>query len=122
MCGAAIYLLFGHKNTDLGNFLLTLDLPVGLLRQKGNIPDFLIFQLPDALWAYAFCASLLLIWQKANAAFVCFTAFLLCAFYEGLQYSNVTSGTFDFLDVLWMAAACGAAFFLNKFLIKSKTI
>lgn len=77
-----------------------------------HLPDFVFFQIPDALWAYAFCAVLLYIWRKANAAFTILAAFFFCAAYEGMQLIKMTAGTFDLWDIAAMGLACAAAYVL----------
>lgn len=108
--GGVIYLLFNNARTNISAFVeqvLGLDLP--LLDTK--IPYFLIYQLPDALWAYAFCATFMLIWQRVNAAIIAFLSFILCTFYEIMQYFDWTNGTFDVWDIVVMGVACWFAYF-----------
>ncbi len=118
--GTLLYFLLGGKGTVLSNSFIFLTENKSILALKEQLqtnfspPDFLIYQLPDALWAYAFCVSLLLIWQEQKAALVAFIAFALCFFYETMQYMKWTAGTFDWWDVGVMGLACGCAFYLNR--------
>jgi len=78
-----------------------------------DLPDFMIFQLPDALWAYAFTASFLWIWNQQQAAFTTLISFLFCSFYEILQLLQWINGTFDWWDILAMGIGCLSCFFFN---------
>ncbi len=118
--GTLLYFFFGKKGTVLSNIFIFFTENKDILKLKEHLqtnfspPDFLIYQLPDALWAYAFCASLLLIWQGQKAALVTFIAFDLCFFYEIMQYMEWTAGTFDWWDVVVMGLACWCAFYFNR--------
>ena len=114
--GAALYFFFGGKGTILSNTFVFFTENKNILNLKETLqtnftpPDFLIYQLPDALWAYAFCTSLLLIWQGQKAALVTLTAFGLCFLYEIIQYLDWTAGTFDWWDIVGMGLACWFAY------------
>lgn len=118
--GTLLYFFLGGKGTILSNAFTFLTENKIILELKQQLqtnffpPDFLIYQLPDALWAYAFCASFLLIWQGQKAALVTFIAFCLCFFYEIMQYMEWTAGTFDWWDVVVMGLACWGAFYFNR--------
>ena len=118
--GTLLYFFFGGKGTRLSNIFtfLTENKSISALKKflqtNFSPPDFVIYQLPDALWAYAFCASLLLIWQGQKAALVSSIAFALCFFYEIMQCMKWTAGTFDWWDVGVMGLACCCAFYFNR--------
>ncbi|MFT4758621.1 MAG: hypothetical protein ACI9XO_000527 [Paraglaciecola sp.] len=118
--GVAIYFIWGNSSSKLLEMLQRLlrnDLFFGLkewLQAMISIPNFVIYQLPDALWAYTFCTTLLWIWQRQNTAFVTIIAFSLCTIYELMQRWQLTAGTFDILDVLAMLIACLCALLFTK--------
>lgn len=118
--GTLLYFFFGGKGTRLSKTFSLFTENKSIIDFKQQLqtnfspPDFLIYQLPDALWAYAFCASFLLIWQGQKAALVSSIAFALCFFYEIMQYMAWTAGTFDWWDVVVMGLACWCAFYFNR--------
>jgi hypothetical protein len=67
------------------------------------LPNWVLFNLPDGLWSYAFVSFTLILWQNntsLSAKFWIMTAFLLGIVLEIGQYFGFISGTFDWLDVL----------------------
>jgi len=118
--GSLLYFLFGGKGTLLVDSFTFFAENSSILtfreffQTNFSVPNFLIYQLPDAFWAYAFCASFLLIWRGQKAALVSLIAFVLCFFYEIMQYMKWTTGTFDWWDVLVMGLACWSAFYFNR--------
>ena len=120
LLGSLLYFFFGKKGTLLTNTISFFTENENILAIKESLqtnfspPNFLIYQLPDALWAYAFCASILFIWQGQKAALVSFVAFVLCFLYEIMQYMKWTAGTFDWWDVMVMGVACWCAFYFNQ--------
>jgi hypothetical protein len=67
------------------------------------LPNWVIFNLPDGLWSYAFLSFTLILWRNSaslSAKFWIMTAFSLGILLEIGQYFHLISGTFDGLDVL----------------------
>jgi hypothetical protein len=67
------------------------------------LPNWVVFNLPDGLWSYAFVSFTLILWQNntsLTAELWLITAFLLGILLEIGQYFHWISGTFDWLDVL----------------------
>lgn len=118
--GAFIYLVFADTDIRLVNFLKNHTASAAVtnfrryLQTQFSPPDFVLYNLPDALWAYAYCAALLLLRALKQAAFTAGFAFLFCCSYEFGQYFGFLKGTFDWSDVIIMAAACGTAYFILR--------
>ena len=73
-----------------------------------SLPGGLVHVLPDALWMFALCIAILLIWDfKLNRTTIswilaaCSIGFLL----EFFQWSQFMPGTFDWFDVLAISIA-----------------
>ena len=73
-------------------------------------PPVIDHHLPDALWAYALCAALLLVWPIRYARGVALVALLLASLYECGQATPYWVGTFDPLDLLVQAVGCAWAY------------
>ena len=120
LLSATLYFFFGNTKTAIGilsQYILKSE-PIANARLfvQTNLypPPFIMYQLPDGLWAYAFCAAFLWIWQDRNAALISISAFILCTTYEGMQYLKWTAGTFDYWDVLAMFIGCFYAFLMTR--------
>lgn len=107
--GTAIYLLF--RNLTYFSFA---DLSSPLLNSH-LIPNWILFQLPDALWAYAFCSCIIAIWKKSSLL----TGWLLAAFIAALtlefaQLAFIVPGTFDWLDIGAYSVGFIVAFLVSR--------
>jgi hypothetical protein len=76
-------------------------------------------QLPDGLWAYAFCSAILIIWNRQMNTFWLLVLFLIFIIIELLQYLQVIRGTGDILDIAVYFAFSGITFLTNKFYISN---
>ncbi len=75
--------------------------------------QWLIYSLPDSLWMFAFCTSILIIWSFEISKFCWFwisVALAMGMLLEILQYPGYIPGTFDSSDLLVMLGAAGLAF------------
>ena len=72
--------------------------------------------IPDALWAYAFFSSLLIVWDRQVRIAWLLTAALVTGLFEGMQYLHWISGTGDLVDILVYFISGGIAMITNKFL------
>jgi hypothetical protein len=76
------------------------------------IPDWLLFNLPDALWTYALTSCLALVWKRersaVRAAWIA-SALALSVGLELAQRAGWVAGTFDGADVVASAAAWAVA-------------
>ncbi len=81
-----------------------LDVLQGLV-QNSQIPDWIIYSLPDALWMLALSWVILLIWDfKINSRSIPWISFaiLFGGLLETLQGFHFVPGTFDMRDLLFM--------------------
>lgn len=68
-----------------------------------NPPQFIIYNVPDALWFYALLSSVIFIWEyKASKNFIGWFVFvvLLCLLSEIFQLMKLIPGTFDYKDLI----------------------
>ena len=62
--------------------------------------EFVLFQLPDALWAFALMYVFLVIWKDAKNSMKFLWVLIGVLFIYGIEFSQyLGSGTFDILDV-----------------------
>ncbi len=73
-----------------------------LLSIKDNVPSWMYFSLPNALWVYAFTSSLIIIWsnQVKVLRFWLLFPLLLGVIIELFQLVHFVRGTFDIVDLL----------------------
>jgi hypothetical protein len=76
----------------------------------GGLPHWLLYGLPDGLWAAAFAAALLGVAPSGTGAGLIWrpTGFLMLQ--ELLQHFGLWPGTADLLDVAWGLGGCGFIF------------
>ena len=67
----------------------------------------LYFYVPDFLWGFSLtCGLVAILTNKYIDIFICGFIALICGvIWEVLQYFNIASGTFDFLDILMYLSA-----------------
>ncbi len=103
--------------------LMTAWLRKSLLIPKVTIPDtafsaFVLFYLPDILWAYSLTFTIALVLQSAPARHfgILIASGSIETSVEVLQKIGVIGGTFDFLDILVeVAASIVALRIINRF-------
>ena len=107
------------KKTDI---LLNIILPllsgflIYLIAGFADIPKLIKNYLPDALWAYSFITTVLIIWnRKINAIWIIVTFFFAVTF-ELAQKYKVILGTGDIYDVFTYFSVFLITLFLNNFL------
>jgi hypothetical protein len=114
--GVLIYILFRAPNIRLFDWLTAAGLAgaVDAARRAAaglSLPRPLLYTLPDALWAYAFGAALGLIWiggaSRPRALWIAAALLIACAIELG-QAASIIPGTFDWLDLLAIAAGLAA--------------
>jgi hypothetical protein len=78
-----------------------------------SLPDWVIYSLPNALWAYALTAFMLRLWgrrlTRGSAPWI-LVGPLLAIGWEVGQSSGLVPGTFDLTDLLFVVLALAAAF------------
>ncbi len=120
--GGIIYTVFRNETLILHSWLdqVGLNSMIDQLRvQIGatNLPEWVLYNLPDGLWAYSMVSAFLILWSGRNVnkvLFVCSVLFF--ASYEALQAFNIISGTADVLDL----AFCIIFGFLSIIIFKKK--
>jgi hypothetical protein len=75
-----------------------------------TMPGWLLFGLPDGLWAAAFAAALLEVLPARSAAWSSWSPAGYLLLTEGLQGMGLWPGTADLLDVAWGFGGCGFIF------------
>jgi len=83
-----------------------------------NPPQFIIYNLPDALWFYALLSSVMFIWEyKTSKNFIRWFVLilLLCLLSELFQQLKLIPGTFDYKDlIVYVIAALLSLLQLSK--------
>lgn len=87
-----------------------------LIYQYKYFADYIINYLPDALWSYALCYCLLLIWDNQMNYFWAIILFSLFVLFELFQYLHIINGTGDILDILTYLISSIVAFLTNKYI------
>lgn len=102
--GGLIYILFRSNTLNMFNWFETLgmdqiikDLRGLFLLLKPNIPEWVYYSLPNALWVYSFTSGILLIWGK-SLTFWLITPVLFGVLVEFAQYFQIFPGTADIMD------------------------
>lgn len=96
------------KATDFINFLRTND-----FLQTINLPEWIKYSLPDALWIFSFTYFMLTIWKfkiTQSSAFWIFLAPVIGLFSELGQLYGVVPGTYDPVDLILIIVAMTVPF------------
>ena len=112
LMGASLYLFFRPDTTWLLQSFARASLLQSIreVTLRVELPNVLLYHLPDALWAFALTAFLILMWGKSSGKGRWswrVLPFILTCFYECAQAAGWISGTFDLFDILsqWIAVA-----------------
>lgn len=108
--GILIYLLFRSESIIMFRWLfyLGIETPILFIRQytldlTSYVPDWIIYSLPNGLWAFSYSSIICFIWLK-NSSLIKYLWLLtipfMCFGYEALQYLEVITGTFCYQDLL----------------------
>jgi len=112
-----IYVFFRPHNVAV-NQLVNLLLPNVSLADQFNIANWIIYNLPGALWVYAFLS--IFITKDGKGIFYCLIPLYAALGIEVLQYFNLTDGTYDMLDVLFYLSAW--LLFMASWVLKGNSI
>lgn len=118
-CGTAIYVVRRSNNLVLRAWMPELartasfeGLGAATAALRDALPGWVLFNLPDGLWAYALTAGLALTWRsgprRVRTAWLGF-ALVLAVGFELAQLFGVFPGTFDVRDLVASCAAWSAA-------------
>lgn len=121
ICGALIYFLFRRSNLAIFswfdntlNDVVVKYMGVGL-KWSLNLPSWLIYSLPDGLWAYSLSYTIISIWNNSlKPIFVIIITCSLAELFEIMQFIGLVPGTFDLIDfVLSIVAVIPAYIAVN---------
>ncbi len=126
MLGGIIYLLFRPSEVLFLKWIQTaaLDNWISLIRQKSLslnllLPEWIVFSLPNGLWAFAYALFITGIWSGSKSwlrySWMA-TIPILVLGYEILQFTKTISGTFCMQDL-----ALGLAGLITGILVGTKT-
>lgn len=119
--GGIIYIVFRSEKLIMFKWFETFGLNelINILRQNSvyNLPDWIKYNLPDALWLFSLTSILIIIWKreinKTNFIYVLLPLIIgIC--WEFGQYLGIIQGTFDIKDLVFYIAASFIAFQNNK--------
>ena len=117
--GMGIYLFFRNTNMLLFKWIPKLQIfkDVYIPTKQSIFTSIFFFNLPDTLWFLSGIFFLRFIWfyksKEQNAYLLCF--YLMGAVFEISQLSDSISGTFDFMDLLFL----GIGAFVESLLYKN---
>ena len=118
IAGISIYLLFRGEQTIVFSWLEELQLKGALqtvraitLPAASHLPEWLLFNLPNGLWAFSYALIIVFIWYREQG-YIQYLFFLtvpvLGLGYELMQYAGVIAGTFCPLDLSFCLAGIAA--------------
>ena len=107
--GGTIYILFYTSQPVFFSWIRAAGLSnwLSLTRQysltaSSHLPQWIIYSLPDALWAFAYAVLITGLWIQSNSGVKYFwmsTIPVLVIGLELLQYTGLVKGTFSFQDI-----------------------
>lgn len=121
-CGGLIYVLFRTETLTMFDWYKT----IGLENQTNELrrltipfaeelPEWMLFSLPDGLWLFSYVCLLLAIWQNTvsamNAIWMLLIPMLAIASEIG-QLFGLVDGTFDVIDLLFYLLGMALPFIL----------
>lgn len=123
--GAAIYVLWRPTRLRVFSWLAQLGLGDAVLKARAStaclgeqLPSWVLYTLPDALWAMALSAAMARIWRetlRARGAWIWLAmGALIGAGGEGLQWLGWLPGTADWADALASLAGAGLGLWLGS--------
>lgn len=108
--GIFIYLFFRSKSLIIFRWIDIFEisnkfesLRIYLSQYKSNLPVWLIYSVPDALWVYSLISAIFITWGKdfLNVKFWLVISLLIAPSLEFLQFLKLFPGTFDIIDLLF---------------------
>lgn len=119
MIGGLIYVCFRDDSIIMNNWLnknQLMDLDKIKIRHE-EVPDWLLYNLPDGLWIFSYVSMMLLLWGKKFNNKLMFWVFILpisIILHEFGQLIHFFSGRFDKIDLLFYIFGTTAPFLLIK--------
>lgn len=128
LAGGIIYILFRPVEAIFLNWFSSVGMEewLAVAREKSLslthlLPQWLVYSLPNGLWAFAYTLIILIIW-KGSSSYMRYFWFLsipvLVFGFELLQLTGSLPGTFCFYDLTWGAMGITIAFltvYLNNY-------
>ena len=117
LVGFIIYVFFRKPGLMLDHWFPFMDalrphMPYRL--GDSRFAEFVLFQLPDALWAFALMYIFLVIWKDAKNSMKFLWVLFGALFIYGIEFSQyLGSSTFDLWDVLSITVAMALAFYAS---------
>ncbi len=111
LLGGLIYISFRTESLTMFKWfaIASLDTPITNLRAitlalAPNLPNWLLYSLPDGLWVFSYISLMLLIWKnkinQENIVYI-FSLPLIAILSEIGQLFKIVPGTFDTIDILF---------------------
>lgn len=105
MGGAMIYLLFRPTHLLMFRWLDSIglmDFVDSIRANQKNVPEWIIYSLPDGLWMFSYCLFIGCIWDFdiRECLFILVILPIYAVTIEIMQYFHLVSGTFDFMDLV----------------------
>lgn len=113
--GGLIYYYFRSNRIILNLFLNKMTILKN--SHKATLPECLVYNLPDGLWAYSLMSSILLIFDQRleeKSKYWIIIAFLFPILSEFLQLLKVQQGTFDVIDIIYYLIFSTISFLILK--------
>ena len=104
MGGAIIYILFRPTHLLMFNWIDNLGL-MGLVNSirpnLENMPEWILYSLPDGLWLFSYCLFIGYVWdfELKRCLFVLSILPVYAVSNEIMQFFHLVSGTFDRMDL-----------------------
>ena len=115
--GILIYYIRGVGNLEISKYIS----PISSYRiniSNNIVFNLLMFNLPDALWLYAFLSCIILIWNtKKQQNLMIFLVYIIAISLEFAQYFNLLNGTFDIIDIIFYTITIIFIYIKNMFFI-----
>lgn len=110
--GAWIYIAFRSPNLLVFDWIDAVGMSGLIIRPNAQLPDWLLYSLPDGCWVYAFTSWMLIIWARFSPWVL--VALTLAIGSELGQLFSIVPGTYDNVDIVFylfgfiFAGACCA--------------
>ena len=111
--GGLIYILFRPVEPLFLNWFSAVGIEnwIGTLREKSlsissTLPQWMVYSLPNGLWAFAYTSTVIFIWtgSKSFIKYFWFLSIPVLVFgFEVLQHTGDLQGTYSLIDLIWGA-------------------
>lgn len=120
LAGGLIYILFRPSEVVFLQWFHTIGAENWLEATRENslslsdaLPNWLVYSLPNGLWAFAYTLIILIIWKESNSnlRFLWYLSIPILVFgFELLQLTTALPGTFCRYDLIWGAMGIAVGF------------